>query len=245
MAEPKGGWARTWLPAVAVVLGLVLAGWGADTFARTAAEGLVARDVQAATGASEKPTVNISGRFFLLQLVRGAYHQVHIRAHGLNDGPLTISQVDAELSDTRVPFRDVLLHDVRTIGIAHSEETVRLSYPAVNAYLAATGRSLKISAAAGGQNVTVSGTVAVLGQHLTTTAEVRLTVVDGNLRLTPYNVTSSNKQLGATARLLLTQRLTLTVPLSGLPFSQRLTAARADNDGLVIQAVGDAVMLQP
>ncbi|SDU83469.1 Protein of unknown function [Microlunatus sagamiharensis] len=236
----RGGW----LPAALVVLALLLLTWGADVLARVGAESLVAQDVQAATGVAEEPVVEIDGRFFLPQVVRGAYGRVHVSARGLRNGPLVVESLDADLTDVRVPFHDVLVRDVRAIGVGHSEETAVLTYPALNSYLEATGRPLTVAPGPDGEGVTLTGSVEVLGKQVDASADVTLSVDEGNLQLTPQAVTSGSV-LGDAARLLLGQRLSVTVPLGSLPFSQRLTGVRPTADGLVVQAAGDAVVLQP
>ena len=245
MAEPVIHVRRQRLAAVFVVVGLVLLVWAGDVLARRGAESLVARDVQAATGVAEPPAVEIGGRFFLPQVIRGAYDDVHVQVRGVTSGPLVIDQADATLTDVRVPFHDVLVRDVRTIGVGHSEETALLTYPALNAYLDATGRPLRVASGPGGQGLVVSGTVTVLDRRITASAEVTLSVADGNLRLVPSTIDTGGVRLGDTAQLLLDQRLGLTIPLGSLPFSQRLTTVEATADGLVVRAVGDAVVLQP
>ncbi len=244
MGEPAAHPRLQRLAAVLVVVALLLAGWGADVLARAGAESLVASDVRAAAGVSETPTVELGGRFFLAQVVRGAYDDVHVRVRGVSTGPLVIDTVDAELRDVRVPFHDVLVRDVRAVGVGHSEETARIGYPALNAYLEATGRPLTVAAGEDGQSVTLTGTVTVLDRRVEASAVVGLSVSEGALRLTPRSVDTGGVRLGGTGRLLLGQRLTVVVPL-GLPFSQDLTDVRTDETGLVVRAAGDGVVLRP
>ena len=245
MAEPATHRRRQRLAAVLVVVGLLLIGWAGEVVSHRGAETLITRDVQSATGVTETPQVDIGGQLFLPQVVRGAYDRVHVQVRGVSSGPLVIDQLDADLTDVRVPFHDVLVRDVRTIGVGHSEETVRISYPALNAYLNATGRSVRVAPGPDGKGVTVSGTVTVLDRRVTTSAQVALSVADGNLLLAPSSIDTGATHLGGTAQLLLGQRLTLVVPLGNLPFAQRLTTVQPTADGLVVQAVGDAVLLQP
>ena len=245
MADRLAPVRRQRLAAVLVVVALVVVAWGGDVLARHAAESLVARDVQAATGVAEIPAVDIGGRFFLPQVVRGAYDDVHVQVRGVTSGPLVVERAEADLSDVRVPFHDVLVRDVRTVGVGHSAETALLTYPALNAYLDATGRPVRVAAAPGGRGLVVSGTVTVLDRRITASADVTLSVADGNLRLVPGTIDTGGTTLGGTAQLLLGQRLSLTVPLGSLPFSQQLTRVEATADGLVVRAVGDGVLLRP
>lgn len=245
MAEPVVHRNLQRLAAALVLVGLLLAGWAGDVLAHRGAESLIARDVQAVTGVAEAPTVTMAGRFFLPQVVRGAYDAVHVQVRGVSSGPLVIDTVDADLTDVRVPFHDVLVRDARAVGVGHSEETARLSYPAINAYLDATGRPLQVQPGPDGRSVTLSGTVTVLDRRIRANTEVGLSVSDGNLRLSPGSIDTGGTRLGETAQLLLGQRLTLTVPLGSLPFSQRLTRVEATREGLVVHAEGDAVVLRP
>ena len=111
--------------------------------------------------------------------------------------------------------------------------------------LDATGRPLRVAVGPGGRGLVLAGTVTVLDRRITANATVTLSVADGNLRLAPTAIDTGGVRLGDTSQLLLGQRLTLTVPLGSLPFSQRLTAVETTADGLVVRAVGDAVLLQP
>ena len=177
MADRTSPVRRQQLAAVLVVVALVALLWAADVLARRGAESLVARDVQSATGVSETPTVVIGGRFFLPQVVRGAYDDVHVQVLGVTNGPLVVARADADLTDVRVPFHDVLVRDVRTVGVGHAEETALLTYPAINAYLDATGRPLRVAAGPGGRGLVVSGTVTVLDRSITTSADVTLSEI--------------------------------------------------------------------
>lgn len=234
----------TVLPALALILGLVGFVWGADVLARAGAESLVARDVQGATGAEFPPEVTARSRFFLPQVLRGAYSEVDVTAVGLTSGPLRVERVESHLTDVRVPFHDVLVRDIRRIGIGRSVERVTLRYDDLNAYFAATGRDLSITPAAGGL-VEVAGSVDVLNRRLTVRADVEISVADGDLRLTPHQIDSEGSALSAAGRALLAQRLTLTVPLSSLPFGHRLTAATAGPEAFEIDAEGSAIIVQP
>lgn len=226
-----------------VVLFLVL--WGADALARTGAETLVGRDVQGATGSADPPDVVVRGRVFLPQVIRGAYEEVDVTTTGLRSGPLRIDRVESRLIDVRVPFHDVLVQDVRSIGIGQSVQHVTLRYDDLNNYLAATGRPLTISPTEAANIVEVSGTSTVLTQGIEVRSQVQVSVLDGDLRLTPQTIDTGTTTLSSAALALLGQRLTLTVPLGTLPFGHELITVAAGPESISVEAQGSRIIVQP
>ncbi len=245
-ARPVSPLVRT-LPVVRVVAVLVaLLGllWGADAVARVGATTLLARNVQDATGAAETPVVELSGRFFLPQVIRGVYTEVQVSTRGITSGPLRITQVDSQLFDVRVPFHDVLVQDIREVGIGRSVERVDLRYDDLNRYFDGTGRSLRLGAGPQGRT-TLTGELDVLGRKIGVNAEVTLAAEDGALRITPEKVETSGGALNRANRLLLDQRLRFTVPLGTLPFGHQLREVDPYAEGLRLAATGRTIILRP
>ena len=232
------------LQVLGVVVVVVLLLWGADTLARIGAQTLLERNIQDATGVEVRPEVKVRGLFFLPQVVRGAYSEVHVTTRGITSGPLRIDRVDSQLFDVRVPFHDVLVRDIRRVGIGRSVENLDLTYEDLNAYLAATGRRLML-APSGDGTVTLSGKVNVLSQNVRVSADATLSVEDDLLRISPQNLGAGPVSLDAASRLLLRQRQTLTVPLGTLPFGHRLTGVEPDQDAVHITAEGAAIVIKP
>jgi hypothetical protein len=240
----RGNRWRTRLEVAAVTLGLLALLWGSDALARLGAESLLERNVQDATGVATRPQVHVQGTFFLPQVIRGAYRHVDVTTEGLTSGPLRVEHVQSRLTDVRVPFHDVLVQDIRRVGVSRSQERVTLRHSDLNAYFAATGRPLRVSEAEDG-GLTVEGRVNVLGRQVLADADVQLSVQDETLRISPDRIDTGSTALDQASRLLLTQRLTLTVPLGTLPFGHRLTDVRTEGDLLVLDAEGYGVILQP
>src|SRR5215213_6956935 len=174
---------RTLIEVLAFLAAVFFLGWGADALARMGAEALLARNIQNATGVSEQPIVHVRGFAFVPQVVRGAYDEVQITTRGVSSGPLRIDQVDSQLFDVRVPFHDVLVQDIRRVGVGRSLEDVTLRYEDLNAYFEATGGSLRL-APVENDETQLTGTVDVLSQQLTVSATVSLSVVEETLRIT-------------------------------------------------------------
>ncbi len=227
--------------AVVVVLGGLLG--AADTLARTAAESLLARNVRDAVGAEADPVVEVRGRFFLPQVIRGAYSEVHVRTPGVRSGPLRIEQVDSTLRDVRVPFHDVLLSDIRAVGVGRAEQTAVLTYDDLNRYFDLTGRSLRLEPLPDGR-IRLSGTVAVLDKEVDLTAESEVSAGEGQLVLNPAGVQTS-APLNAAGRLLLAQRLRLSVPMGTLPFGQQLRSVDVGERTITLTAVGNTLVFNP
>jgi LmeA-like phospholipid-binding len=236
--------ARTTIEVILFVIAVFFLGWGADALARVGAEALLARNIQNATGVSEPPVVSVRGFAFVPQVVRGAYDEVAVTTRGISSGPLRIDQVDSQLLDVRVPFHDVLVQDIRRVGIGRSVENVALRYEDLNAYFDATGRPLQLAPADNGQ-ARLTGVVDVLSQRVEVNATVTLSVADDALRITPRSIDTGNASLTEASRLLLGQRLALSVPLGTLPFGHRLTSAAVRPDGIALGAEGRAVVVQP
>ena len=235
---------RFMLQVLSVVVVVVLLLWSADTLARIGAQTLLERNIQDATGVEVRPEVKVRGLLFLPQVIRGAYSEVHVTTRGITSGPLRIDRVDSQLFDVRVPFHDVLVRDIRRVGIGRSVENLDLTYEDLNAYLAATGRRLMLAPSSDG-TVTLSGKVNVLSQNVRVSADATLSVEDDLLRISPQNLGAGPVSLDAASRLLLRQRQTLTVPLGTLPFGHRLTGVEPDQDAVHITAEGAAIVIKP
>jgi len=223
---------------------LVFLGWGADMLARTGAEALLARNIQRATGVSELPDVEVSGRPFVSQVIRGAYTEVNVTTRGITSGPLRVERVDSQLFDVRVPFHDVLVQNVRRVGVGRSVEDVTLRIADLNAYFEATGRPLQLASTDDG-DLQVTGAVDVLTRRVQVRAIVTLSAADESLRIAPREIDTGSSTLNSASRLLLNQRLALSVPLGTLPFGHQVTSATVSGDVIQLRAEGAAIIVQP
>lgn len=235
---------RVLLEAVLLLVGFCLALWGVDAAGRIGAESLLERNLQEVTGVTQRPAVTLEGGFFLPQVIRGSYQAASVDVTGLRTGPLRIDRVRAELSDVRLPLKDLVLRDVRRVGIGRSTQEVTLRIDDVNAYFATTGRDLTLDVGDDGR-IGLQGSFGVLGRTVPVTAGVDLTVDGTQLRLTPYDIDTGDVTLSAAGRLLLDQRIALTVPLDGLPFGSELTGLQVTPEALLISATSTAIVLQP
>jgi hypothetical protein len=235
---------RTALEAVILAIGVALLLWGTDALARAGAESLLERNIQDVTGVVERPVVEVHGTFLLPQAIRGAYDDVEVSVVDIRSGPLQIHRVDARLQDVRIPLRDLVLRDIRRVGIGKATDRVTLRFSDLNSYFEVTGRPLRLSGGDDG-SVEMRGFFIVLGQTIPVTAQVSLSVDDSQLRITPEEIDTGSARLSQARRLLLDQQLNLTVPLDTLPFGQQLTEISSDRESLYLQAESTAVILRP
>lgn len=235
---------RIVLEALVLAVGVLLLGWGADRLARAGAESLLERNIQQVTGVAELPQVRLADGLVLHQAIRGAYGQAEVSVRGIRSGPLEIEQVQAQLYDVRLPLEDLLLRDIRRVGIGHSSDLVTLRLDDLNSYFEATGRQVRLTSNAADE-VQLTGFFVVLGQTVRVTGPVELTVDGSLLRVTPRDVDTGDVSLSPARRVLLDQRLNLTVPLDTLPFGYQLTDVVVDDQRLRLTAEGTVILLRP
>lgn len=224
-----------------VVAAYALAGWGLDWMSRIGAQSLVARSIQRAEGLAVRPDVDVRDAFFVPQVVSGRYHEVDVHVQGLQDGPLRLADVTAQLYGVHVPLHDVVTRNVSAVPVDRTHETVTLTYGDVNAYLRSRGQRLAVSAGPAGQ-VRITAHLSVLGRSIGVSADAKVHAVPGHLQVTPTQL-DTGSPLDAGSRALLGQRLAFDVPTSRLPFGQRVTDIRPGPNAIVVEAAGQNIVL--
>jgi hypothetical protein len=235
---------RVALEAILLTMIVCLLVLGLDRLARTGAESLLQRDIQEATGVEGTPTVDLAGGPVLGQAIAGAYRQASVDVRGVRSGPLEVAHVRAQLHDVRLPLQDLLLRDIRRVGIGRSVDVVTLQFDDLNAYFETTGRSLRLYSGTGG-GVQMVGFFDVLGQTVRVSGPVEVWVDGTQLRISPQTVDTGSTRLSPAGRVLLDQRLDLTVPLDGLPFGNQFSDVTIAEDGLRLIAQSRAIILRP
>lgn len=220
---------------------IALLAWGLDWGGRIAAQSVIARAVQKAEQLADRPSVHLRGVFLLPQVVTGRYDEVDITARGLRRQNLRLASVTAQLSGVRVALHDVVTDSISTILVSHSRETVVLTYADLDRYIAAKGDPLTVSRGPAGQ-LKLTGHASVLGHTFAISADARVSVRPGQLDVTPTQL-ATGTSLDTVTRLLLNQRLTIAVPLAGLPFGQHVTGIQPLAHALMVHATGDNVVI--
>ena len=230
--------------AITAVVAAALLLWGADRFAHSSAESLVARELQRLTGVDEPPEVELSGEWFLLQALTGRYDRVEVGLRGASSGPLRVERLDARLSGVRLPPSELLRRDPGVLGVESATSRSVLTYADLDRYLDLTGRPFTVLPGSAPEQVTISGRAQVLGREVEVSADAVLGAESGALTVTPVRVETGTELDGA-ARVLLRQRLTFVVPLDPLPFGQQVTDVTAGDDGVVVETESGGLALQP
>ena len=218
--------------------------WAADSLARTSAQSQLADQVQQQTESWAPPTVVVGGTVFLPQVLRGRYDEVTIASAELSDGPLRLRDVYAQLSGVHVPFRDVLTGDTNPILIDHAEEQAFLTYDDLNNYLAAVGRPVTVQGSGADGTVLLTGSVQLGTSTLTGTAEARVTAAGDAVAMTPTRLISDSP-LASLSQVLLGERFTFLIPLDPLPFGEQVTDITVQEQGFLIRAQGDDLLITP
>jgi hypothetical protein len=217
--------------------------WAADSLARTAAQNQLADQIHQQTGTLAPPTVVIGGAVFLPQVLRGRYDEVAIAFPELSDGPLRLRDVYAQLSGVYVPFRDVLT-GAATIFVDHADEQAFLSYDDLNSYLAAVGQPVTVQGPGSAGTVLLTGTVQLGTSTVTGTAEARIEAAGDAVAVTPTRLISDSP-LASLSQVLLGERFTFLIPLDPLPFGEQVTEIQVQEQGFLIGAHGDQLLVTP
>ncbi|MGS0687391.1 LmeA family phospholipid-binding protein [Nakamurella sp. GG22] len=226
------------LVTVALLLG------AADWLARTVAQSQLADEIHHQTGSLAQPTVVIGGPVFLPQVLRGRYDQVAITFPELRDGPLILRDVHARLSGVHVPFRDVLTGSVNPLPVDHADEQALLTYDDLNSYLAAVGQSVTVQRRHDDGTVLLTGSIRLGASTVTGTAEARISAAGDAVAVTPTRLISNNP-LASLSQVLLGERFTFLIPLDPLPFGEQVTDIQVQEQGLLIRAHGDSLLVTP
>ncbi len=220
---------------------VVLLLWAADRLARTVAQNRLTDEIRQQTDGLTEPSVSIGGAFFIPQVLRGRYDRVTIAFPELTDGPIRLQNVHAELSGVHVPFRDVLVGAAGPILVDHADEQAFLTYDDLNSYLSAMGQPVTVQ---GTDDATVllTGSVQVGTSTVTGTAEARIAAAGDAVAVTPTRLVSDGP-LGTLSEVLLGERFTFLIPLDPLPFGEQVTSVDVQDDGFLIRAQGDDLLI--
>jgi hypothetical protein len=208
-----------------ILLGLaVLLDWGA----RLATERIAEQRFQSSQNLSERPDISIGGWPFLTQLAARKFRDVRVHATGL--------VVHTDGNDVRIQTLDARLHGVvpgGDLASAHADSatgTVLVTYPDLSKVV---GVDLSY---AGGDKIRASKTVTVLGQKIDVSASASITInSDGSLGFSNVTTNLGNVQLPQQVTDLVTQALSKSVSLSGLPAGLKVTSVTADDAGVHAQ----------
>jgi LmeA-like phospholipid-binding len=232
------------IAAFALVVLLFVAGLLAvsDYLARVGSQSLIARVIQRDLQLQNRPRVNLHGAFYLPQVINGVYDHLEISMGPLQTGSLRVASMHADLNNVHLPFHDVLVRHTRRILIERTTELVVLRYGDIDRYLASIGSPVSLGPA-GHRQVRFTGTVDVLGEHVSASADARVRAYGNVLYISPSRVDSGVSAVDATTAALLDQRFTVQIPLDQLPFAQTVTGLQVEDGAIIVRAVGKNVTI--
>jgi hypothetical protein len=208
----------------------------ADVVALRVAERTIATRLQAAADLAERPDVEISGRPFLTQAVRGRYDEVVVRSDVLPTGPLPLRGFLARLVDVEVPLSSAVSGSVEQVPVDRITARGLVTYADLTALVA--DRGLRVSAASEPGLVRVAGSVEVLGQAFEAAAVSRPTLEGGTLV-----VTAERFDIGPGSGIPLAGLLDFRVDLAGLPYGLQLSGLEVTGEGVVVRTAADDAVL--
>ncbi|WP_030451625.1 DUF2993 domain-containing protein [Herbidospora cretacea] len=218
---------------VLVVLAVVL-----DRVAVAGVQREIAKQVQASADLDAPPTVQVKGVPFLTQAIGGRYEEIAIDIGDIQREGIRLSDVQATLYGVKAPLMDLIQNAAGAEIVAERVSgTVTISEETLNSR---APRGIKIEGGGGNGTVRVSGEVTALGNQVPVTADMKIEVKDGVLRLTPAKVTIAGGFTVPNAERL----ITFTVPVQGLPLDLKIDEVRsAPGGGLVVDATATDVPL--
>lgn len=208
--------------ALAVILGLLVV---ADRVAVNVAQRQVADRIEVDQGLSTRPDVTIGGFPFLTQAIGGKYDDVTLKVHDISRGGVTVTSIVVHLSGVHVPLSDVLKGHVSRVPIDRARATVTIGYADIDTYLA--GFNHVTIAYAGDGNVRVTGSVTIAGHTVSASGVGKVELAGQSLQVQANNGPA------------------VTIPLGRLPFGIRLEAAIATNQGIVVAASAQGLIVRP
>jgi hypothetical protein len=224
---------------VLVVLVALLA--VADRVGVVVAQSVLATQIKDQLQLDRTPDVSIRGIPFLTQAIRGRYGDVRVRLPDVDAGAVQNIAIDAQLRGVHVPLSDAIRRRVSQVPVDRISGTLDVRYDELARASGISG--LKIIR--DGDALRLSGTVRVLGRQVEASAVGRVEVDGNNIAITAERaevagVPVPQAALDAAARL-----LSFRVSPTNLPLSLRITSVDVGDDGLLVSAVSDDVVLRP
>ncbi|MBB5075279.1 LmeA family phospholipid-binding protein [Nonomuraea endophytica] len=191
----------------------------------------LANRIGAAADLSGTPTVTIAGIPFLTQAFAGRYPEVRFDLGTLTYSGVPIRNLHGVAYGVTAPLSDVIQNtaDVRAERLTVSGTVNRATIDK----FAPPG--VKISG--NGQRLVASGEVPFGGQKVKFSAELKVEMTDGGIKLVATKIQGVPSQLA--------QFVTYTIPFKGkLPFDVKVTGVKSVADGLELSAEGKNVPLR-
>jgi hypothetical protein len=223
---------------IAALVVLVLLLVGADIAGRLIAQQKAEHALAARLDSQSEPTVRIHGFSFLWQAVRGDYSHVTATSNGLTLGPISKVDAQVDLYDARLPFSDALSGTMDHLTAQRADLRAVIPGEQLAALLQQPG--MTFDPASDGM-IRVHTTVAVAGRTFPITIDVDISVTHNNLTLAARPISAAGAQIPGELADSLQKQLTVSVPLTALPFPLDSADITAQNGNLVLTATATDV----
>ncbi|MCT9934753.1 DUF2993 domain-containing protein [Planotetraspora sp. A-T 1434] len=197
----------------------------------------IARQIEAKYDLAEPPSVQVKGIPFLTQAISGRYEEIAIGMGPMTREGVKMSKIDATLYGVSAPLSDLLKNAEKTrISAERVTGTIVISRETLSAR---APRGIRVEGD-GGDTLKVSGNLTVLGRTVPVTADMKLEVVQGGVRLTPASVKiAGGFSVPSPERL-----ITFTVPVKNLPLNLKITSVKSTPQGLAVEGTATDVPLK-
>jgi hypothetical protein len=187
---------------------------------------------------ASRPDVTVGGFPFLTQAISGKYSDVKVTAHDIDLHGLDVSTFAVQLHGAHIPLKEAVRDQVHQVPVDTANGQATVTYAAIDQYLA--GRHLKVSMAPGGR-LRVTGSVDIAGHTFSASGIGSATVAANVIRVHIDQVSAGvGSHIG---HLSLAQRITFSLPLTGLPFRIALGTVRATSAGVYATGVAHHIVL--
>ena len=224
---------------VLVVLAALLV--AADRVGVVVAQNRLASQIQQQLNLDREPDVSIRGIPFLTQAISGTYKDIRVQLPDVDAGDVQNVAIDARLQGAHVPLSDAVGGNVDQIPVDRISGTLLIPYDE----LAKASRIPGLTITREGDSLRLTGSVQVLGRPLQVEAVGRVEVDNGRIVINAEQakvagIPVPQAVLDQAARL-----LSFRVQPHNLPLNLRITALRLADNGLLVDAVSDDVVLRP
>jgi LmeA-like phospholipid-binding len=213
----------------------------ADRVGVVVAQNRLASQIQQELALDRQPDVSIRGIPFLTQAIRGTYRDIRVQLPDVDAGDVQDIAIDARLQGTHVSLSDAVGGNVDRIPVDRISGTLLIPYD----QLARASRISGLKITREGDSLRLTGSVQVLGRSVDAEAVGWVEVDNGRLSINAEQaevagIPVPQPVLDEAARL-----LSFRVQPRNLPLNLRITAVRLADNGLLVDAVSDDVVLQP
>lgn len=211
-----------------------------DRGAAAYAERALATELQSSGGLVQRPQIDVGGFPFLTQAVRGRYDRIEVAATDVPAGERTLTRLDAVLTGVRVPLGDVVSGVVDEVPVDAVDARVVLSY----AELSRVSGDRRLTVAAAGDRVRVTGEVEVLGRQVEASAVSTVALEGDVVVVTAQAFEVGSRVADAVLTRALRGRLDLRVPVRDLPYGLVLESITTGPDGVVVRTTASDTVLR-